>query len=140
MVRRRSTTNTPKRSTAGHRTETLRKVLGSKAGASANPMNAPRGRSPSVEIYKIMGKMFAILSLREPESVILKCDPNLAQALREQYTGVGHRSHLDQRYWICVTLDADVPMKEIEQLIGHSYQLVCATLTRKQRDELASLS
>jgi predicted DNA-binding protein (MmcQ/YjbR family) len=72
--------------------------------------------------------------------VILKCDPHLAEVLREQYSGVGHRSHLDRRFWICVTLDGDVPTDEIERLAAHSYDLVCAGLTRKQKAELAVLA
>ena len=103
-------------------------------------MGAPRATTPSVLIFKVMGKMFAILSIRGVENVILKCDPNLAQSLREQYEGVGHRSHLDRRYWISVNLDSDVPKDEIERLAGHSYALVCEGLTRKQKAELAALS
>ena len=51
------------------------------------------------------------------------CDPALAEMLRAQYTGVGHRSHLDKRFWIAVDLDADVPSKEIKRLVEHSYEL-----------------
>jgi predicted DNA-binding protein (MmcQ/YjbR family) len=87
-----------------------------------------------------MDKMFAILEMRRVEAVILKCDPNLAEILREQYAGVSHRSHLDRRYWICVNLDADVPAEEIERLVTHSYELVRAKLTRKQKAELEALS
>jgi len=83
--------------------------------------------------------MFAILEIRGIENVILKCDPNLAQALRQQYVGVGHRSHLDRRYWISVSLNADVPLNEIKRLVAHSYQLVCDGLTRKQKAALAAL-
>jgi predicted DNA-binding protein (MmcQ/YjbR family) len=109
-------------------------------GAVSKPMSAPIASTPSVLIYKVMGKMFAILSIRRIENVILKCDPNLAHVLREQYTGVGHRSHLDRRYWISVNLDADVPADEVERLVEHSYGLVCSNLTRKQKAELAALS
>jgi len=122
------------------RTAALKNLIESKPGAVANPMAPPHAATPSVIIYQVMGKMFAILSLRGNDDVILKCDPSLAQALREQYAGVGHRSHLDRRYWISVNLDADVPMDEIKHLVGHSYQLVCSGLTRKQRAELGSLS
>jgi predicted DNA-binding protein (MmcQ/YjbR family) len=87
-----------------------------------------------------MGKMFAILSMRGIENVILKCDPHLAEVLRGKYRGVGHRSHLDRRYWISVTLDADVPAMEVERLAAHSYDLVCSGLTRKQKAELAALT
>jgi predicted DNA-binding protein (MmcQ/YjbR family) len=91
--------------------------------------------------YKVMGKTFAILSIRRDGCgwLILKCDPHLAEILREQYSGVGHRSHLDRRYWIAITLGADVPADEIERLIAQSYDLVRAGLTRKQRAELAAL-
>src|SRR3954471_20872898 len=108
-------------------------------GAVAQPMTASRGSEPLVLIYKILGKMFAILSLRAEPFVILKCDPFRADLLRQTYQGVGHRSHLDRRYWISVELAADVPVDEIQNLIGHSWDQVAATLTRKQRQELASL-
>ena len=122
------------------RTVAVMAYLEAKPGAVAKPMSAPRASSPHVLIYKVMGKMFAILSIRGSEGVILKCDPDLAQILREQYSGVGHRSHLDRRYWISVGLDADVPADEIERLVGHSYELVCSKLTRKQKAELAAMS
>jgi predicted DNA-binding protein (MmcQ/YjbR family) len=93
---------------------------------------------PSVTVYKIMGKMFAILEDGRVKCVILKCDPHLAETLRDQYEGVGHRSHLDRRFWIAVSLGADVPGEEVERLIAHSHAQVCAKLTRKQRAELAA--
>jgi predicted DNA-binding protein (MmcQ/YjbR family) len=77
--------------------------------------------------------------VRGVEHVILKCDQHLAEILREQYAGVGHRSHLDRRFWISVSLDADVPEAEIERLADQSYALVCAGLTRKQRAELEAM-
>jgi predicted DNA-binding protein (MmcQ/YjbR family) len=112
--------------------------LDAKPGAVAMPMAPPRSSNPLVIIYKVQGKTFAILSARGEAYVILKCDAHLTEVLREQYVGVGHRSHLDRRYWIAVSLDADVPAEEIERLAAHSYDLVCAGLTRKQKAELAS--
>jgi len=99
-----------------------------------------RGAAPIALLYKVMGKMFAILSVRVEEYVIVKCDPDLAEILREQYSGVGHRSHLDRRYWISVALDADVPAKEVKRLVAHSYELVRDKLTRKQKADLAARS
>ena len=112
--------------------------LEAKPGATARPIAAPRATSPNAQIYYVCGKMFAILSVRGAEYVILKCDPALAEMLRAQYTGVGHRSHLDKRFWIAVDLDADVPSKEIKRLVEHSYELVRAGLTRKQQAGLAA--
>jgi predicted DNA-binding protein (MmcQ/YjbR family) len=110
-----------------------------KPGAQGREFTPGKNSLPLVVIYKVMGKTFAILSVRGVEDVILKCDPLLASALREEYAGVGHRSHLDRRFWISVRLDADVPMKEIRRLVSLSYDLVCANLTAKQRTELARL-
>ena len=121
------------------RTAALKARLEAMPGAEAEPMSAPRGSRPLVLIFKVMGKTFAIVGLRDDEHVILKCDPHLAEILREQYAGVGHRSHLARRHWISVSLDADVPAQEIERLAAGSYDLVRAGLTRKQRAELEAL-
>jgi predicted DNA-binding protein (MmcQ/YjbR family) len=110
-----------------------------KPGAEGRAFTPRKNSPPLVVIYKVMGKMFAILSVRGVEDVILKCDPMLASVLRKDYTGVGHRSHLDRRYWISVRLDADLPMKEIKRLVSLSYDLVCSKLSAKQRAALASL-
>ena len=113
----------------------MRDILAALPGAAPEPASAP-----GALIFKVMGKMFAILEVRKVQVVILKCDPHLAETMREQYTGIGHRSHLDRRFWIAVSLDADVPVEEIVRLAGHSYDLVRDKLTRKQKAELAALS
>jgi predicted DNA-binding protein (MmcQ/YjbR family) len=115
-------------------------VAGARAAieAQAGAVGSPLPRYPGVTIYKVMGKMFAILEDARVKGVILKCDPHLAETLREQYAGVGHRSHLDRRFWIAVSLGADVPEEEVERLIAHSHAQVVAGLTRKQRAELAA--
>jgi predicted DNA-binding protein (MmcQ/YjbR family) len=123
----------------GKRTAALKAHLDAMPGACANPLAGPRGTAPLVHLYKVMGKMFAILAVRGTENVILKCDPHLAEMLRAQYEGVGHRSHLDRRFWISVSLDADVPPATVKRLAAQSYDLVCAGLTKKQLAELAKL-
>lgn len=122
------------------RTATIKALLDAMPGAHPEPYVPPRATIPLTLMYKVMGKMFAILSVRGETFVILKCDPFRADMLREQYAGVGHRSHLDRRFWISVDLDADVPLEEAKDLAERSYELVCAGLPRKQQAELAALS
>lgn len=122
------------------KTKTLKKLLDAMPGAVAHPYIPPRATEPLILMYKVKGKMFAILSVRREEYVIVKCEPPLADMLREQYTGIGHRSHLDKRFWISINLDADVPLKETKGLVKSSYALVCESLTRKQKAEPAALS
>jgi len=126
---------------------TTKQALGlSKAATAVNAMLAAKPRAeatslpsaPGVAIYKIMGKMFAILATRKSQFVVLKSDPHLIEMLKEQYEGIGHRTHLDKRYWLAVTLESDVPNREIKRLIDHSYALVCTTLTKKQQAELGA--
>jgi predicted DNA-binding protein (MmcQ/YjbR family) len=112
------------------RADAVRAILESKPGAFGDVLPSAGG----VTLYKVMGKMFAILTATENlQGVTLKCDPHLVEILREQYAGVGHRGHLDRRFWIFVRFDVDVPEAEIARLIDHSYDLVRAGLTRKQR-------
>lgn len=113
----------------------LQALLAAKPGAVGAPLPSAQG----VVLYKVMDKMFAILSLKGGGNVILKADPHLAEAMRDRYSGVGHRSHLDRRFWIAVNLDADVPSDEVARLVDYSYDQVCARLTRKQKAELAAL-
>ena len=124
----------------GQSTLALKTLLEAKAGAVGEPMTAARGSKPLVLIYKVMGKMFAILAVRGAPNVILKCDPHLVEVLRGHYQGVGHRSHLDRRFWIAVDLDSDVPASEVRRLVDHSYEQVCTGLTRKQKAELEALA
>ena len=118
------------------RTAALKARLDAKPGVTTLAGAPPRSSVPNTLRYKVMEKMFAILSVRGAEWVILKCDEHLAQVLKAQYAGIGHRTHLDPRFWICVALDADVPAAEIERLADHAYDLVRAGLTRKQQAQL----
>jgi|GEM_PF-3198781 len=122
-----------------NRSVALLKSIEAQPGAVPKPMTPPRGSVPNVLIYKVKDKIFAIMSIRGTEAVILKCDPDRALFLREQYKGIGHRSHLDPRNWISVKLDSDVPADDVERLVIHSYEQVCLKLTKKQRAELRDL-
>jgi predicted DNA-binding protein (MmcQ/YjbR family) len=93
-----------------------------------------------VLVYKVMGKMFALTAAERARGISLKCDPHLAEVLREQYAAVTPGYHLNKRHWISVALDGDVPEAEIPRLIGHSYDLVRGSLTRKQKAALEALS
>ena len=122
------------------RTAALKAVLEAMPGASlVERMQARSTKGLLALDYKVGGKTFAILAVRGAGHVVLKCDPHLAEILREQYAGVGHRTHLDPRHWIAVFFDADEPADEVERLARHSYDLVRAGLTKKQQAELVAL-
>ena len=91
-----------------------------------------------VAVYKVAGKMFALVPVaEEPPSISVKCDPDLADSLRDRYAGVTPGYHLNKRHWNTVTLDGSVPDDEVLDFIDHSYELVVARLSRAQRNQLA---
>ncbi len=92
-----------------------------------------------VAVFKVAGKMFALVSLDEPPgSVSLKCDPDMAVALRGRYAAITAGYHLSKRHWNTIELDGSVPEDEVLDLIGHSYELVVGDLTRAERARLSA--
>ncbi|NWK56703.1 MmcQ/YjbR family DNA-binding protein [Verrucomicrobiaceae bacterium N1E253] len=95
---------------------------------------------PDVLVYKVMGKMFALTSPDGfPSRVNLKCDPERAVELRDEYASILPGYHMNKRHWNTVVLDGGVPDPLMRELIEHSYQLVVKGLTKKRRDELEEL-
>lgn len=88
-------------------------------------------------VFKVMGKMFAIIPLeREIPSISLKCDPDRAIELREEYEGINPGWHLNKMHWNSVE---EVPAHLTLDLIQHSYDLVVSGLTKKAQKELEEL-
>ncbi len=92
-------------------------------------------------VFKVMGKMFAVTGLDHVESFViaLKCDPEYAIELREQFSCVSHAFHFNKKYWNGVTLDGSVGDELIKSWINHSYDEVVKKLTRKLKSELESI-
>lgn len=84
-----------------------------------------------VAVYKIGqaddAKMFALISEgKEPIQLSLKCDPQLAETLRERYESVLPGYHLNKKHWNTILLTGQIEWDEIQVFIRHSYDLVSA--------------
>ena len=86
-----------------------------------------------VAVYKVgakdgdksQGKMFALVTeVKVPVQISLKCDPNLAETLREKYETVLPGYHLNKKHWNTIVLTGQLPWDEVQALIRHSYDLV----------------
>ena len=76
-------------------------------------------------VYKVGEKMFAIIGEKSnPVRVSLKCDPLLAQTLRERYETVLPGYHLNKKHWNTIICSGQLSDEEIFDLVQHSYQLV----------------
>jgi len=97
-------------------------------------------------VFKVMGKMFALVGLKKWEAgdcaINLKCDPEKAIELREQYPDEIYGGyHMSKKHWNTVVINGPhLTRKEIQHFINHSYELAVSKLTKKQKEELSKLS
>ncbi len=87
-------------------------------------------------VFKVGGKMFALCDIESFEGANLKCDPERAVELREQYNGITGGYHMNKKHWNTVAAASDVPDTLFVQLIDHSYELVKSSLPKKEREKL----
>jgi len=90
-------------------------------------------------VFKVMGKMFALTSLDTFDFVNLKCDPELAIELREQYHAVTPGWHMNKKLWNSVLILGDADDQKIFEWIDNSYDLIVESLTKKLKEELNNL-
>jgi predicted DNA-binding protein (MmcQ/YjbR family) len=95
----------------------------------------PFGTETSV--FKVAGKMFALSRLgADSLRVSLKCEPQLAEALRAAHAAVLPGYHLDKRHWNTVIIDGSLSDDTISDMVEDSYDLVVSKLPRERRRAL----
>lgn len=110
----------------------LRDYCLSKKGAVAE---FPFG--PEAEVFKVADKMFGLVPTdADPPTISLKCDPTLAEMLRQTYAAVIPGYHMNKRHWNTVTVDGSIPDDEVFEMIDHSYELVVRGLKKAEREKL----
>lgn len=90
-------------------------------------------------VFKVMGKMFALTHVDVFKSINLKCDPEIAIELREQYEGITAGYHMSKKHWNTCETNNDIPDSVLKNLIDDSYNLVAKKLTKALKEELKSL-
>ncbi|NHW46793.1 MmcQ/YjbR family DNA-binding protein [Paenarthrobacter sp. MSM-2-10-13] len=102
---------------------------------------------PETSVFKVraavtggarhQAKMFALSSM-DPDnwSVSLKCEPALAEQLRAANPEITGAWHMNKTHWNGVRLDGNLSDEVIRDMVEDSYDLVVATLSRKQQEQL----
>jgi len=75
-------------------------------------------------VFKVNGKIFALVNLDGQLTINLKCNPAYAIELRERFEAVTPGYHMNKKHWNTIILDGTVPDKEVFSWIDHSYELV----------------
>jgi predicted DNA-binding protein (MmcQ/YjbR family) len=89
-----------------------------------------------VRVYRVCGKIFALMVDESPLRINLKCHPLYALELRSFHNCVKAGYHMNKKHWNTVELGGDVDDELLMELVDHSHGLVVARLTKKQREEL----
>ena len=89
--------------------------------------------------FRVGGKIFSLLDIEAFDYINLKCDPERAIELREQYDGITPGYHMNKQHWNTIICDGSASKKTIFSWIDDSYNLVASSLTKKLKSELDSL-
>ena len=94
-------------------------------------------------VFKVCGKMYALLPLDKWEagdaSITLKCDPELALQLRDNYDCIVGAYHMNKTHWNSVKTDGTVSENLMKELIDLSYNLVVESLPKKVKEEFLKM-
>ncbi len=100
--------------------ESLREYCLSKPGVEET---LPFG--PDTLVFKVNNKVFLLTGLDEAELRFnVKCDPDKALELREEFSCVLPGYHMNKKHWNTIVVDGSVSTRQLKEWIDHSYDLV----------------
>jgi predicted DNA-binding protein (MmcQ/YjbR family) len=88
---------------------------------------------------RLKGKIFGLIALEKTSSINLKCDPERAIELREQYPEITPGYHMNKLHWNTLACET-LPRKLVEELILHSYELILKSLPKKIQAEVPAIN
>lgn len=90
-------------------------------------------------VFRIEGKIFAMVDLEKTEWFVLKCEPEYAIELREEHSDITGAWHMNKKYWNQINLFGSLSERLVKDLIRHSYNEVVKKLPKKVREGRLSL-
>lgn len=88
-------------------------------------------------VFKVSGKVFLLMGMdNRPLQFNVKCDPEKAEELREEYSSVTPGFHMNKKHWNTVVLNGQIPVKKVREMIDDSYELVARSLPLIERKKL----
>ena len=88
-------------------------------------------------VYKVMNKMFALVSEKEGLiNINLKCLPDDALGYRDIYECVIPGYHMNKKHWNTIIITGEMKDEILVDMINESYDLVVSKLTKKEKAEL----
>lgn len=93
-------------------------------------------------VYKVSGRMFAMISISTPDHFAVKCHPDRAILLRDRYTEITPGWHLNKRHWNDVSIVGELSEGFLKAEIRHSYFAVVRNnvTPRERRDMVLAMA
>lgn len=91
-------------------------------------------------VFRIGGKIFAMMDLENASKLTLKSDPNQALILRDKYSEISGAWHMNKKYWNQLNLYGQLSDTLVKQLIRHSYSEVVKKFPKRRQQEFSNLS
>lgn len=91
-------------------------------------------------VFRIGGKIFAMMDLEDASKLTLKSDPNQALILRDKYSEISGAWHMNKKYWNQLNLYGQLSDTLVKQLIRHSYSEVVKKFPKRRQQEFSNLS
>lgn len=90
-------------------------------------------------VFYVADKWFCFVNIDVFDFCNIKCRSEQIEDLQERYEGITPGYHMNKKHWISVHFEKDVPDKLIKELVKQSYDIVVATLSRKEREALQNI-
>jgi predicted DNA-binding protein (MmcQ/YjbR family) len=88
-------------------------------------------------VFKVRGKIFLLASLNQSRLQFnVKCDPEKAIELREQFDAIQPGYHMNKKLWNTIIIDGSISQKLIKEMIDDSYFLIVKSLSKKEQSGL----
>ena len=78
----------------------------------------------TILVFYVGGHMFCYFNVDDFSNITIKCDPAEMAEMKEHYESVSDPFNGDERYWISVQPNMDLPDNELKELVRKSYEIV----------------
>ena len=87
-------------------------------------------------VFKVGEKLFLLTSISQGNLFNVKCDPELAIELRERHPEITPGYHMNKKLWNTVKMDGNLTVKQLFEMIDHSYEQVFSGLPKKIQEDI----
>lgn len=87
-------------------------------------------------VFYVLDKWFCFVNIDVFDFCNIKCPTEQIEELQDRYEGIKPGYHMNKKHWISVYFNTDVPDRTIKELVRQSYDIVVASLSKKEKEAL----